>query len=206
LPHTRGVIGRKPLRLWLWRFVIGEAIYRHTGTFVRAAKSAMAVALSCNGRSIQATAPRHSATQVTCPCATGQPHPWALAHARGFLRFKPVSIGHQPSAGDLGGVAAVTSTPGPRGRQQTAATFSRRSTAGSPKTSIPRTSSRQFVEQHCLFLSVYAAYLPSMQAGAALAGGRVAPIGRKHSPARGLSVRIGWETWIVNRIFANKRS
>ena len=52
-----GVIGRKPRGYGLWRFVIGEAIYRHTGTFARAAKSAMAVALSCNERSIKLLPP-----------------------------------------------------------------------------------------------------------------------------------------------------
>jgi len=51
------VIGRKPRGYGLWRFVIGGAIYRHTGTFTRAAKSAMAIALSCNERSIKLLPP-----------------------------------------------------------------------------------------------------------------------------------------------------
>jgi hypothetical protein len=52
-----GVIGRKPRGYGFWRFVIGGAIYRHTGTFTGAAKSAMAVALRCNERSIKLLPP-----------------------------------------------------------------------------------------------------------------------------------------------------
>jgi hypothetical protein len=51
------VIGRKPRGYGLWRFVIGTAIYRHTGTFARAANSAIAVALSANEQSIRLLPP-----------------------------------------------------------------------------------------------------------------------------------------------------
>jgi len=52
-----GVVGRKPRGYGLWRFVIDGANYRHAGTFTRAAKSAMAVALSRNERSIKLLPP-----------------------------------------------------------------------------------------------------------------------------------------------------
>jgi hypothetical protein len=46
------VIGRKPRGYGLWRFVIGATIYRYTGTFARATKSALALALGRNQHSI----------------------------------------------------------------------------------------------------------------------------------------------------------
>jgi hypothetical protein len=57
------VIGRKPRGYGLWRFVIGATIYHHTGTFARAAKSAITIALSRNEQSIKVLPPRTAESQ-----------------------------------------------------------------------------------------------------------------------------------------------
>ena len=53
-------IGRKPRGYGTWRFMIGPMIYRHTGSFASAAKSALAVALSRDERCIKLLPPAAS--------------------------------------------------------------------------------------------------------------------------------------------------
>ncbi len=53
-------IGRKPRGYGLWRFMIGAMIYRHTGTFANATKSALALALHCNVSNIKLWPPSAS--------------------------------------------------------------------------------------------------------------------------------------------------
>jgi hypothetical protein len=50
-------VGRKPRGYGVWRFEIGASIYHHTGTFARAAKSAIVVALSRNEKRIKLLPP-----------------------------------------------------------------------------------------------------------------------------------------------------
>ena len=50
-------VGRKPRGYGVWRFEIGASIYHHMGTFARAAKSAIAVALSRDEKSIKLLPP-----------------------------------------------------------------------------------------------------------------------------------------------------